>query len=252
VSKSRLLFFSFTLLSAVVARAQLDIPLSNVTLAYPSISAVTIQLGGTTRAGLPTPFIIPAGVVPYSLLWFCMDPLQTIYYSGSGRPAGSELKYASTNPSDFDKWTPAAPGLNAARIQDLADLFTAYAPTRTNQLIGGALQIAVWEVVNEFDGNSFNLSTGQMRVSGNATLIATAQSMLDSLSNPAVQNHGNVTELDYLIDGTYKPASHDTVLVQDLVGFDAVPEPGSFAVAGASILLSLVGWKLRTQKRAKT
>src|SRR4051812_48534974 len=64
-------------------RAQLQISLTNVGLAYPSISAVTIQLGGTTRSGLPTPFIIPAGVVPDSLLWFCIDPLQTIYYSGS-------------------------------------------------------------------------------------------------------------------------------------------------------------------------
>src|ERR1051325_5479654 len=125
MSRPKIFSFVLALASAAVCRAQLEIPLSNVTLAYPSISAVTIQLGGTTRTGLPTPFIIPAGVVPYSLLWFCMDPLQTIYYSGSGEPIGSKLKYASTNPSDFDKWTPSAPGLNAARIQDLADLFPA-------------------------------------------------------------------------------------------------------------------------------
>jgi len=199
---------------------------------------------------LPTPFIISDNLVPYSLLWFCIDPLQTIYYSGSGEPIGSKLKYASTNPSDFDKWTPAAPGLSAERVQDLADLFSAYAPTRTNQLLGGALQLAIWEIVNEFDGNAFSLSSGQMRVSGNATLVTTAQNMLDSLSTAAVHNHGNTAFVDFLIDGTYKPANRDTILVQDLIGYTPVPESSSFAVGVSVLLLPLVFWKVRARKTA--
>lgn len=248
-SKFASISFSVALLFGATARAQVQIPLADVSLAYPSISAVTVQLGGTTRTGLPTPFIISDNLVPYSLLWFCIDPLQTIYYNGSGEPAGSKLKYASTNPSDFDKWTPAAPGLTAERIQDLADLFTAYAPTRTNQLMGGALQIAIWEIVNEFDGNSFNLASGQMRVSGDAVLIAAAQNMLNSLSTPGIHNHGNTTYVDYLIDGTYKPVSHDAVLVQDLIGFTLpVPESSSFALGAVALLLPLMIWKVRGRK----
>ena len=140
-------------------------------------------------------------------------------------------------------------GLSAARIQNLADLFTAYAPTRTNQLIGGALQIAIWEIVNEFDGNPFSLSSGQMRTtSADALMLTTAQNMLNSLGTPAVANHGNTAFLDYMIDGTYKSAGHDTVLVQDLVGFTAVPESSSFALGIAGILLPLVIWKVRGRK----
>lgn len=240
---SKILLFS-ALSAALTAHAQLNIPLSDVGLAYPAIPAVTLQLGATSRTVLPTPFVLH-GVVPSSLLWFCMDPLQTIYYSGSGQPAGSSLNYASTNPADFDKWTPAAPGLSAARRQNLADLFAAFAPTQTNQTTGGALQIAVWEIVNEFDGNSFNLSSGQMMVSGNATLILAAQNMLNSLYTAGVQNRGDVHFLDYLIDGSFTPNRSSTVLVQDLVGYTPVPEPSTYGLGAAGLLMVIVGLKRR-------
>ncbi|HEX2853634.1 MAG TPA: hypothetical protein VHO24_10370 [Opitutaceae bacterium] len=182
-----------------------------------------------------------------------MDPLQTIYYSGSGKPPGSKLGYASEDASDFDKWTPLAPGLSSARQQNLADLFRAFAPSTTNQTLSGALQIAIWEIVNEFDANPFSLTGGQMRASsGNASLILTAQSMLDSLDDFGIRNAGNIAALDFLVDGTYWTGAGDTVLVQDLVGFSEsafgvtpVPESGSFAVGIAALSLLLIGAKLR-------
>lgn len=232
--------------------AQLHIQLKDVDLAYPSISAVNIHLGGITRAGLPTPFVID-GLVSDSLLWFCMDPLQTIYYSGSGLPPGSKLRYESEDPLAFDKWTPLAPGLSNARRQNLADLFHAFAPSATSAVAGGALQIAIWEIVNEFNSTPFNLATGQMRASSaNATMILTAQSMLDSLDDFGVQNLGNMASLDFLVDGSYSTGPGSTVLVQDLVGYGSpafgatpVPESGSFAIGIGGLFLSLVGWKLR-------
>lgn len=232
-SKFAALFFALAALST--ARGQLAVPVSNVNLAYPGISAVTIQLGGSSRSGLPTPFIIQ-GAIPTGVLWFCMDPLQTIYYSGSGLPAGSTLNYASSNPSDFDKWTPAAPGLSLARRQNLADLFTAFAPVQGNQLLGGALQIAIWEIVNEFDGNPFSLTAGQMRAAGNASLLLSAQNMLDSLDDVGIANRGNIAGLNFLIDGSYQ-----NTLVQDLVSFTPVPEPSTYGIGATLLLIAAVG-----------
>lgn len=255
MNSSKLILLSVSLLFAGSARAQLNIPLADIDLAYPSIPGVTIQLGATTRTGLPTPFAID-NLVSDSLLWFCMDPLQTIYYSGSGKPVGSNLNYASSNPLNFDKWTPLAPGLSNARIQNLADLFRAFPPTTTNQLISGAMQIAIWEIVNEFDGNPFNLTNGQMRVSGNAALVSTAQGILDSLDDVGVMNFGNSSYLDYLIDGTYRSSpTAIAVLVQDLVGYvppefstTPVPESGTFALGAVGLLLPMIWLKLRRSR----
>jgi hypothetical protein len=252
VNLSKIIPVSLVLVVAGSVHAQLDIQLKDVGLAYPSISAVNIQLGGTTRTGLPTPFVLD-DLVSDSLLWFCLDPLQTIYYSGSGRPPGSKLRYESEDPLAFDKWTPLAPGLSNARLQNLADLFHAFTPTATNAVAGGALQIAIWEVVNEFDGSSFSLSGGQMRASSaNTTLILTAQGMLDSLDDFGVRNLGDTGSLAFLIDGSYSTGPGSSVLVQDLVGFGnpvfeatAVPESGTFALGIAGLFLSLIAWKLR-------
>jgi hypothetical protein len=238
--KSIVLAASF--FSLATAKGQLVVPVTNVNLAYPAISGVTIQLGASSRSGLPTPFTIQ-GAIPTGVLWFCMDPLQTIYYSGSGLPVGSTLNYASGNPSDFDKWTPAAPGLSSARRQNLADLFTAFAPVQGNQSLGGALQIAIWEIVNEFDVNPFSLTNGQMRVAGNASLLLAAQGMLDSLDDVGIANHGNVAGLNFLIDGSY----HST-LVQDLVSYTPVPEPSTYGIGAAVLLVAAVSRRAAKRK----
>ena len=236
------------LLLGASAYAQLDVPVSSVSLQYPGIPAVTISPGGNVENVLPTPFLL-SGLENESKAWFCMDPLQRIYYNASGLPAGSQIHYASFNPSDFDKWTPLAPGLTSARVQDLADLFTTYWPSFNNQLIGGGLQIAVWEITNEFDGNPYNLSTGQFLGYNNAAFVNEAQFMLDSLSLASIHGQGNVASLSFLIDGTTSINGTPT-FVQDLVGFNPVPEPFSYGFAGAVGLGLIVAWRRRRSRRS--
>jgi hypothetical protein len=249
MSKSRFLLLTSALLLATVARAQLDIPVSDIDRAFPTLNNVTIQLGSTTRTARPTPLLID-DYLRDGMLWFCLDPLQTIYHSGSGLPWGSEIEYASTNPSSFDKWTPSAPGLTAARKQDLSDLFKAYNPWTASWYTAGALQIAIWEIVNEFSGNPYSLSAGQMRVSGgNSGIVTTAQLMLNSLSTASVENKGNTAHLSYLIDGSYSYYDHgvcETVLVQDLLGYNPpIPESGSFAIGAVALLLPAIYLRIR-------
>jgi len=259
MKKSKFLLVSSALLFASFARAQLNIPVADIHLAYPSISSVDIELGTTTRNGvIPTPFTISYALVEDSLYWFCLDPLQTIYYAGSGLPAGSKLHYDSSNPSHFDKWTSGAPGLNATRIQDLADLFTAYAPVINNQLLAGALQVAIWEIANEFDGYGYNVGSGKMEVHANNAadnaLITAAQNMLNSLNTAPIQNHGDINRLAYLIDGSYTANNCDFVKVQDLLGWTPpefappIPESGSFAAGAMAVLLPLAWWRVRGRK----
>jgi PEP-CTERM motif-containing protein len=256
---SSLFLLSVGLVLASRAQAQLDVPLTNVALAYPGLPPLTIQLGGTNRYILPTPFVLSGGSLNQSALWICMDPLQTIFYNGSGQPAGSALNYASNNPGLYDKWTLLAPGLNSDRLQDLADLFTKYAPTQIDSLIGGALQLAVPEITNEFDGNAFSLANGQFQAFGGSNasanaVIDLANTMLASLGDPNVKNHGNVASLRFLIDGWYTNGN-GTVPVQDLVGFVPVPEPSTYAFAAVGLLIPLVGFRLRrrnTQAAAST
>lgn len=236
-----------SLLFGASAYAQLDVPVSSVSLEYPGIPAVTISPGGNVENVLPTPFLL-SGLENRSVAWFCMDPLQRIYYNGSGLPAGSQIHYASFLPSDFDLWTPGAPGLTPSRVQDIADLLTAYWPSFNNQLIGGSLQIAIWEISNEFDGNPYNLSTGQFIAYNNATYVNEAQLMLDSLSLASIHGHGNVGGLSFLIDGT-TPINGQLTFVQDLVGYNPIPEPSSYGLAGAAGLGLIVAWRRRRSRR---
>jgi hypothetical protein len=78
-------------------------------------------LNGASNNVRPTPLLVSGSSFVGDGSWFCTDPLQTIHYGGSGEPTGNGLVYASTNPVNFDKRGAAAPGLPAARIQNLAD-----------------------------------------------------------------------------------------------------------------------------------
>lgn len=249
---SKLLAVSVGLLLAGQVQAQLNIPLSDVALAYPGLPPLTVQLGGTSRYILPTPFVL-GGTFENSALWICMDPLQTIFYNGSGgQPAGAALNYQSQDPGLYDKWAPAAPGLDSVRLQHLADLFYAYAPTRADSLIGGALQLAVPEITNEFTGNTLSLGNGQFLAWGSgsaASVIALAETMLGRLDDADVAGKGNVKSLKFLIDGSYTN-QNGTVFVQDLVGFTPVPEPSTYALAAIAMLVPIVILRVRRQRAA--
>lgn len=248
--------FVLALLVGPAASAQLAVPLPAITLANSGLPAVTISLNGILRDVLPTPFIIADPALPLSAQWFCMDPLQAIFYAGSGEPAGNSLQFAGTNPANFDLWGANAPGLTAARVQNLADLFTAYLPLTNTSLGLGALQLAVWEIANEANANAFSLAGGFLTAvpyngSGAAGMIATANAMVASLANVAIMNRGNLAAVDFLIDGTYRRiGTTTTVLVQDLVGFTPVPEPAAYGWAGVGMLAVLIGY--RRFRNAKT
>lgn len=238
------------------ALAQLDIPLSNVQLANASLPAVTVTLNGISRNGLPTPFVLSFPALPPSAQWFCLDPTQSIYYAGSGEPAGNSLHYASTNPANFDLWGSNAPGLSTARRQDLADLFNYYLPVANSSLTLGAIQLAVWEIANESNSNPYGLGGGYLNIvsyngTGANAMITSANAMLASLDLPSVMNRGNLAALDFLIDGTYqRTGTRDMVFVQDMVGFTPVPEPSTYGLAGAALLsLGLMVRKFRSTRQ---
>lgn len=248
-------FVAFGLFLGHPAAAQLQIPLTNVQLANTSLPAVTVTLNGSSRNVLPTPFILTAAGLPPSAQWFCLDPAQTIFYSGSGEPAGNHLDYASSNPANFDLWGAPAPGLSIARRQNLADLFQAYLPVASTSLTLGALQLAVWEIANESNSNLYSLGGGFLTVSsfngtGANAMISTANTYLTSLDLPSIMNHGNIASLDLLIDGSYQRiGTVNRVLVQDLVGFTPVPEPSAYGLACVGLLAALIGWRRLRARR---
>lgn len=248
-----LLLLALSFSGAFTAHAQLNIPLSTVTRAYPTLDRVTLTLSGTSKVARPTPLVINSGALALTAGWFCLDPLQTILFSPTNEPAGNSLVFASTNPAHFDKWSAAAPGLTTSRIQTLADLFQAYAPSgaAASALLAGALQLAIWEIANEPVGNVFSLTgAGSLSVaayqgsSDAATMINLANTMLSSLATTGIKNVGNVAGLDFLIDGTYRRnGTTTTVLVQDLVGFAPVlpiPEPSTYALGAVGLLFAVI------------
>jgi hypothetical protein len=271
---------SSVVLLAAKVQAQINIPVSNVSLDYSLSSnyAVTLDLAGTSRSVYVDPFKIASTGLTGSLattaeiaaikstaLWFCMDPLQTIAYGNDG----GSLVYQSITGTDFNKYTDNTVaqalnpsyngGLNTTESNDLKKLFTAnYVAASTNSLTAAALQIAIWEVVNESNTSSGAASyqltgnnAGNFSITGynSWSLISSAQSMLNALAN---YNAPFTGALDFLIDGTYNTGGGNncsTVVVQDFVGWaPPIPEPSTYGAAAVGLLGLAIFAKRRSQK----
>lgn len=270
------------LLVTMEARAQINIPVIDVSLDYATGNStynVTLNLGGTSRGVYVDPFKIATttaitgplattaeiAAIKDTALWFCMDPLQTIAYGNSG----GNLVYQSIKGTDFNVYTDKTVaqaldpnvkgGLNTTEIADLKKLFTAnYVLASKDSLTAAALQIAIWEVVNESStadpATKYKLvanqwsGAGQFSITGynSQTLIDKAQGMLTAL---ATYNAPFTGALDFLVDGTYT-SSGNCVVVQDLVGWDPppIPESSNFAIGALGLLSVGVIAKLRSRK----
>lgn len=266
-------------------QAQITIPVADVSLKFASSSSnsVKITLSGLTLAEgstysrnvLADPFkILPAGItvvsnanvttgltpteIASSALWFCLDPLQTIVLS----PGSGNLVYQSDNPDNFNVWnanssTSGGGGITAYEKTALENLFKRYfvaAAADNTGFTAAALQIAVWEVVNEKSPTGtagvtpYSVFTGNFtasNLSGTAsTLLSMANSMLTNRETAVVTSVGT---LDFLIDGKY-----NTTLIQDMVGWEKpIPESSNFAVGALGLLAVGVVVRLRNRK-AKT
>lgn len=269
------------LLLAAKVQAQISIPVSDVTLAFAPSNLYRINLkldgialfdptNGNTRTAIADPFKIASdpshitgisdATIRSTALWFCLDPLQTIFYSGHG---SGDLNYRSGNSAQFNVFSDngisntqlnKGGGLTAGEATDIANLFARnFVAALSSNLMASALQIAIWEVVNEnspgFSTHSYNLSSGNFSVTNTSTtasnLIWTAQNMLNTRTSAPVTSSGS---LDFLIDGTYN-ATCPTILIQDMVGWEApIPESSNFAVGALGLLGAAVVLKLRTRK----
>ncbi|MES2695373.1 MAG: hypothetical protein V4773_17990 [Verrucomicrobiota bacterium] len=241
---------------------QIEIPVANVQQVSPLMSDVFVTLGDTTRRLRPSPFDI-FDVQPYSsaIMWFCLDPLQGLFHTNSApQHLNGVLDFLGTNPADFDKWTPDAPGLTLARQQMLANLFTQYNPgnVSNNGLLdyASALQLAVWEIGNELSSNPLSLSngalwaeTGQANPALSSNTIEAAQGMLNWVSANSGSSLGNISNLRFLIDGSYNHPSEGLQASSDLAGWiSPVPEPAHFTAAGVVALLLVVGVQRRRRQ----
>ncbi|MBY0340313.1 MAG: PEP-CTERM sorting domain-containing protein, partial [Rhodocyclaceae bacterium] len=125
-------------------------------------------------------------------------------------------------------------GADAADIGKLYSLF--YTSTLGNNLNAAGFQLALWELIAD---SSKNLAAGLVKKtsSTNASIVSTAQGMLDALSGPA--------GADSFIFTLYTSASKQDYMVATL-NQNQVPEPHSVVLMG--LALALLALSLRRQR----
>jgi hypothetical protein len=158
---------------------------------------------------------------PFDTNWFsfCTELAQNIHINGPVRT------YQVSAVSDLP--TPGT-GMGTARADALARMYFSASGAQfgTNADYAAAFQIAVWEIVNDFDGTvaSLDLSTGSFRGTIGAAISANFASLFAAASNTggnmnALLGLGNTSFQDQIIDVT-----------------NGIPTPGAMA------LLALAGF----------
>jgi len=152
---------------------------------------------------------------------FCTELAQNIHINGPIRT------YEVTPVSDLP--TPGA-GMGTARAEALARMYFAAngAQFGTNADYAAAFQIAVWEIVNDFDGTlaSLDLASGNFRGTINAAISANFASLFAAASGggnmSALLGLGNASFQDQIIDVT-----------------SGIPTPGAMALLALAGLTGL-------------
>lgn len=251
--KTRLVILSMVALCLSAAPAMADM-YGTVDVTYrgfTSTASVTVYTYGTaigTVTGMATldlsnPMGVPAGWVPYltgtGIESWCIDLGD--YASGVGVTLNYDVASLGATP---DPW--AGP-MGDTRARYLAELLDENWKAGMTALQKQALQLAVWEVVDESRndttdpksaGYSLNITAGNFRAVTTTTgLLAAAQAMLDNIGTGADYANKYVG----LTDQTSEPGKTGQGQYQDWVV--RVPVPG--AVLLGLLGLSAAGIRLR-------
>lgn len=122
---------------------------------------------------------------------------------------------------------PVSPFLNGGKAA--AFLYDTFKDAVTNNIQGAALQVAIWEVVDDF-GGSLDLTNGVFRLLNNAAVGAQANAYLGAL--PGDLSGYNTTS--FVIKSGWEPRSQNLI----------APEPGMLAVIGLGMPLLLIRRRL--------
>jgi hypothetical protein len=221
--KSNLRLVSVLVAAAAVSAAEA----SMVDVFCPGVGAgrnVTVTQGSTNYtvfAGQIRLVLSNSTGQPFNTNWFsfCTELAQNIHVNGPVRT------YEVTAVSDLP--TPGA-GMGSARADALARMYFSAngAQFGTNADFAAAFQIAVWEIVNDFDGSlaSLDLTTGNFRGTINAAISANFASLFAAAANAggnmnALLGLGNASFQDQILDVTNGIPSPGAMALLALAGF---------------------------------
>jgi hypothetical protein len=215
----------------------------NVTLGYtgtlPSSGTYTNPNGEGVEAG-EVNILIGSG--PASINAFCTD----IFNDWSA--GGTYTQSVISNASQFKSGNNGVLGgaLTTGQYTALLELLngvnaTNYIVNASNQtLASAAVQVAIWEVVNE-TVTPYNVNTGVFEISGNTAVTTATNSLLGELGS-AGWNNGNGTLTEYVSTG----GDQNFTLLAVTGNASAIPEPGSLGLLGTGI----VGFMAFRRRRA--